>query len=262
MRGAYDRAATRYAEYIALTFRPIALRVLSLARPNTDDLHVDLATGTGLLPALADERRMMTCIPPWRAALDQSNEMLRLTRRASPPTRLIQGDLEQLPLRSDLADLLTLSLALHHLPDPRRALAECRRVLRRRGRLVLAAWGDELSPLWRAFDTWYEAAGLGESRRPRQSDQPLDTPEAMRAALREAGFGSVEVSRELPPLAFPTLADFWEWRVSFPAPHRVFSALPPDERARLKADSLRALRPLAGDGEVRADMAVLFVLAW
>jgi hypothetical protein len=55
--------------------------------------------------------------------------------------------------------------------------------------------------------------------------------------------------------------DFWEWRVSFPAPHRVFGALPPAERASLKADSLAALRPLAGGGEVRADTPVLFVLA-
>ena len=89
--------------------------------------------------------------------------MLRLAHRASPPTRLMQGDLEQLPLRDDAADLLTLALALHHLPTPRRALAECRRVLRPRGRLILAAWGDELSPLWQAFDRWFEAAGLGES---------------------------------------------------------------------------------------------------
>jgi SAM-dependent methyltransferase len=261
MRGSYDRAASRYAEYIAPTFRPIALRVLSLARPNSDDLHVDLATGTGLVPALADERRMMTCIPPWRAALDQSTQMLWLARRASPPTRLLQGDLERLPLRTDVANLLTLALALHHLPDPRRALAECRRVLRPRGRLVVAAWGDELSPLWQAFDRWFEGAGLGESTGPHQSGRPMNSVVTMRDALSEAGFEHAEIVREHPPLAFPTLADFWEWRVSFPAPHRIVSALPPEERARLKADCLATIRPLAGDGEVRADQAVLFVLA-
>ena len=100
MRGSYDHAASRYAEFIAPSFRTIALRVLSLARPNSDDLHIDLATGTGLIPALADERRMMTCIPPWRAAVDLSREMLNVAHQASPPTRLVQGDLERLPERA------------------------------------------------------------------------------------------------------------------------------------------------------------------
>lgn len=261
MRGSYDHAAGRYATYIAPTFRPVAKRVLGLARPNTDDLHIDLATGTGLLPALADERRMMTCIPPWRAAVDLAREMLNVARRASPPTKLIQGDLERLPLRTDVADLLTLTFALHHLPAPRRALAEFRRVLRPGGRLALAAWGEALSPLWQAFDAWFEAAGLGESRRSQQTESPLNTVESMRLALYEAGFQTADVAEEYPAIAFPTLADFWEWRVSFPATHRVIGALDSDERARLKASSLEALRSLAGAGDVSADQAVLFVHA-
>ena len=261
MRRAYDTASTRYAQYIAPTFRPGALRVLSLARPNTDDLHIDLATGSGILPALADERRMATCIWPWRAAVDLSGEMLRIARRAAPTTRLVQGDLERLPLRTDVADLLTLCFALHHLPAPRTALVEFRRVLRPRGRLVIAAWGDELGPLWRAFDEWFEAAGLGESHGPQQSDRPLNTVEALREALLEAGFQRVDVTCERPPIVFPTLSDFWEWRVSFPATHRAIVVQAPAERARLKLDCLARLRPLVGEHEVRADQAVLFAHA-
>jgi SAM-dependent methyltransferase len=261
MRRAYDHAADRYAQFIAPTFRPVALRVLALARPNTDDLHIDLATGSGLLPATADERRVVNCIYPWRAALDQSAEMLQQARRNSPSTRLIQGDLERLPIRTDVADLLTLTFALHHLPAPRRALAEFRRVLKPRGRLVLAAWGDELSPLWHAFDAWFEAAGLGESRRPQQGGQPLNTVESLRGGLAEAGFGQIEISQEHPPISFPSLAEFWEWRVSFPATHRVIGALSPTERARLQAECLAALQPLVGAGGVPADQSVLFAHA-
>jgi len=261
MRRAYDHAAGRYAEFIAPTFRPVAMRVLALARPNTDDLHIDLATGSGLLPATADERRVVNCINPWRAALDQSAEMLQRAHRNSPSTRLIQGDLERLPLRTDVADLLTLTFALHHLPAPRRALGEFRRVLKPRGRLVLAAWGDELSPLWQAFDAWFEAVGLGESRRPQQGGQPLNTVDALQAALTEAGFGQIEISQEHPPITFPSLAEFWEWRVSFPATHRVIGALPPAERDRLQAECLAMLQPLVGSGDVPADQAVLFALA-
>jgi SAM-dependent methyltransferase len=261
MRRAYDHAAGRYAEFIAPTFRPVALRILDLARINTDDLHVDLATGSGLVPAMADERRFATCIWPWRAALDQSAEMLKQVHRASPTTRLMQGDLECLPLRDNVADLLTLTFALHHLPAPRKALAEFRRVLSPRGRLVLAAWGNQLSPLWEAFDAWFEAVGLGESRRPHQGEEPLNTVDSLRAALVEAGFGEIAISEERPPIVFPTLTEFWEWRVSFPATHRVVGALAPAERDRLQEACLTALRPVAGTGEVHADQAVHFAHA-
>lgn len=261
MRGAYDHAADRYAAYIAPTFRPVALRVLDLARPNTDDLHIDLATGSGLLPATADERRVVNCIYPWRAALDQSAAMLRQAHQNSPATRLIQGDLERLPLRGAVADLLTLTFALHHLPAPRTALAEFRRILKPRGRLVLAAWGNELSPLWQAFDAWFEAAGLGESRRVQQDEQPLNTAEALHRALSDVGFTQIEIVEERPLISFPSLADFWEWRVSFPATHRVIGALSPEERARRQTECLAALRPLLIFDTVPAAQTVLFARA-
>jgi ubiquinone/menaquinone biosynthesis C-methylase UbiE len=261
VRGAYDLAAPRYQQFIMPTFVPIGRRILALARPNTDDLHVDLATGTGLVPTLADERRMMTCIPPWRVAMDFSASMLRAARQTALSTRLVQGDLDRLPFRGASIDLLTLSLALHHLPTPRYALPELRRVLRPRGRLVLAAWGDELSPLWQAFDDWFERAGLGEARSVRRSDLPIDTPDRLHSALLEVGgFRAAEVTREHPPIAFPSLGDFWEWRVSFPATYQALLTVNPAHRERLRDDCLAALRPLT-DGEIRADQAVLFAVA-
>lgn len=262
VRRAYDLAAPRYQQYIMPTFEPIARRILFLARPNTDDLHVDLATGSGLVPAVADARRWLTCIPPWRVAMDFSESMLRAARQAAPSTRLVRGDLDHLPFRSESIDLLTLSLALHHLPTPRYAIQELRRVIRPRGRLVLAAWADELSPLWRAFDGWFEGAGLGEVRSQRSRDVPIDTEDRLRAALIEVGgFRSAEVTRERPPLRFNALDDFWEWRISFPATYQALQAVDPETRDRLRADCLARLRPLVTGDEVVADQAVLFALA-
>jgi ubiquinone/menaquinone biosynthesis C-methylase UbiE len=265
MRSSYDLAAPRYEQFIAPSFVPIARRVVSLARPNTDDIHLDLATGTGLVPAMTDDRRTIGCIAPWRVAMDMSANMLKAARLASPPTRLVQGDLERLPFKTGSIDALTLSLALHHLPTPRRALAELRRIVSPSGRLVLAAWGDELSPLWQAFDRWFEGAGLGAARATPKNDLPIDTPELLSAALREvAGFRSAEVVREVPPIVFRSLPEFWEWRISFPAPNQMFSAMDPDIRASHRDACLAQLAPLAAeypDGEIRADQAVLFAVA-
>jgi ubiquinone/menaquinone biosynthesis C-methylase UbiE len=262
VRADYDLAAVRYRARIAPTFVPIARKILELARPNTDDLHVDLATGTGLIPSVADDRRMMTCIPPWRAAMDFSGSMLRQARDAARSTRLVQGDLDHLPFRSASLDLVTLSLALHHLPTPRFALPELRRVLRPHGRAVLAAWSDERSVLWRAFDDWFERSGLGSMRSDHDPDAPIDTPERLHATLLEiGGFGAAEVTRWCPSLAFESLEHFWEWRISFPATYRALLAVDEARQDRLRADCLRTLSPLADGGPVCADQPVLFALA-
>ena len=265
MRSSYDLAAPRYEQFIAPSFVPIARRVVSLARPNTDDIHLDLATGTGLVPAMTDDRRTIGCIAPWRVAMDMSGNMLKAARLASPPTRLVQGDLERLPFKTGSIDCVTLSLALHHLPTPRRALAELRRIVSPNGRIVVAAWGDELSPLWQAFDRWFEGAGLGAARATPKNDLPIDTPERLAAALRDVGgFRSTEVVREVPPIVFRSLVEFWEWRISFPAPNQTFSAMDAHTRAGHREACLTHLAPLAAQypqGEIRADQAVLFAVA-
>jgi ubiquinone/menaquinone biosynthesis C-methylase UbiE len=264
VRGQYDLAAPRYRQHIMPTFAPIARRILALARPNTDDLHLDLATGAGLVPATADDRRWLTCIPPWRVGMDVSRSMLAAARVASPPTKLVQGDLDHLPFRDGSIDLVTLSLALHHLPTPRHALTEIRRVIHPRGRVVLAAWANERSPLWQAFDAWFERAGLGRVRSGRPKDLEIGTVDRLRAALLEVGgFGTAEVTREIPEIRVPSLDAFWEWRISFPATYAALMAVEPAERDRLRADCLAALRPLVdlSTGDLRADQAVLFARA-
>jgi ubiquinone/menaquinone biosynthesis C-methylase UbiE len=49
-----------------------------------------------------------------------------------------RGELEALPIADGELDAATLILVLHHLPDPAAALAEAHRVLKTRGRLVIA----------------------------------------------------------------------------------------------------------------------------
>ncbi len=194
--------------------------------------------------------------------MDLSGSMLRAARQVAPSTRLVQGDLDRLPFKDGAIDLITLSLALHHLPTPRHALPELRRLLRPGGRLVLAAWGDELSPVWQAFDGWFERAGLGKPRTINPTDLEIDTVERLRAALLDVGgFTSAEVTRERPPIVFPSLEDFWEWRVSFAPTNRALSAVDPNGRESLRADCLATLRHQFGVGEVRADQAVLFAVA-
>ena len=262
VRDAYDQAAERYARFIAPSFVPIADRLLRLAAWRPGERHLDLATGTGLLIALTDRLTGAGVhTAGLQVGLDQSAAMLRRAREASPASRHVQADLERLPFSAASFDLATLSLALHHLPDPLAALAEARRVLRPGGRLAVAAWGAEPSSLWRAFDAWSERVGLDEPRVVGPRAATLNTPERLRATLVAAGFPSTDVTVERPSLRYPDLDAFWEWRTSFPATFRVVGALPGEELDRLRAHCLVDLVQLVGVGPVRADQDVLFVVA-
>jgi ArsR family transcriptional regulator len=130
----------------------------------------DLGTGTGVLPA--------TAAPYVRRAVgvDRSPEMLAAARRRTadlPNVELVAGELEALPLESGTVELAVLSLVLHFVPEPARALAEAERILRAGGRLIIVdqrrhgrdEYRHEMGHQWAGFDparlaSWLAAVGL------------------------------------------------------------------------------------------------------
>jgi len=73
-------------------------------------------------------------------AVDSSREMLRAARERLSGQRHIelrQGPLEKLPISNGELDVALLMLVLHHLPEPKRALAEAARTLRSGGRVLI-----------------------------------------------------------------------------------------------------------------------------
>jgi ubiquinone/menaquinone biosynthesis C-methylase UbiE len=73
-------------------------------------------------------------------AVDSSKEMLRAARERLTGQRHIElrlGPLEKLPIDNGELDVALLMLVLHHLPEPKRALAEAARTLKPGGRLLI-----------------------------------------------------------------------------------------------------------------------------
>jgi len=113
-------------------------------------------------------------------AIDRSPEVLARGRTVSARRGLRnitwkRGELERIPLDDQSMDLVMLSQALHHAPDPAVALAEAVRVLRDGGRLLVLdlrahdePWvRQRLGDVWLGFsdDRLHElmtAAGLSQ----------------------------------------------------------------------------------------------------
>lgn len=73
-------------------------------------------------------------------AVDPSEKMLTAAaKKAAPQVWHARAAAEALPLPEASVDMVFISMVFHHFIDPERALAECRRVLRRSGAICLRA---------------------------------------------------------------------------------------------------------------------------
>ena len=155
----YTRLAPVYEVWARATESKARQRVLDLAtvRPGEDVLEV--ATGTGVQLA-----RLAGANPGGRTVgVEISEGMLAQTRRRLEDAGLgevevIEGSALELPIADESFDLLVNGYMLDLLPrdDIPRALAEFRRVLRPRGRLVLSNMTKGERRAHRIWDWAYE----------------------------------------------------------------------------------------------------------
>lgn len=93
---------------------------------------LDAACGTGRQSAALAARGYRTI------GVDQSPEMLARAADKVPGAEFRRGRLESLPLDDESVDLALCSLALTHLPDVSRGIAELARVVRPGGRIIVS----------------------------------------------------------------------------------------------------------------------------
>jgi ArsR family transcriptional regulator len=90
---------------------------------------------------------------------------------------LRQGSLEKLPIRDEELDIALMMLVLHHLPEPKRVLAEAARALKPKGRLLILdmlpheheEYRQTMGHVWLGFNErqmtqWLHAAGFKDIR--------------------------------------------------------------------------------------------------
>lgn len=148
---------------------------------------LDLASGAGQGAAAA------VALGAQVTGADFSATQVALARERVPGARFEQADAGALPFDDGSFDALTCAFGLCHFPDPARAAAQMRRVLRPGGRLALTVW-----------DVPERALGFGAVWSAIRTHGSLDTglpegpgfflfsePARGEALLREAGFTQI-----------------------------------------------------------------------
>ncbi len=113
--------------------------MLSLLKDTQIGHLLDIGTGTGrMIEIFGSQARQIT-------AVDKSPEMLRLTRAKllehdsiANKTELKQGDFNDLPVENCSVNTVILHQVLHYAQHPEAVLCEVERVLKHKGRLLIA----------------------------------------------------------------------------------------------------------------------------
>lgn len=141
--------------------------------------------------------------------VDFTPEMLEIAKSRAERAELqnityLQGDATALELPDNCADIVSIAFGLRNVNDPDRALAELRRVLRPKGRLLILEFARPRNPIIRAGNNLYTnhimprtASLLARDHSgayhylPRSIETFLD-PNAVESAIRKAEFQHVE----------------------------------------------------------------------
>ncbi len=193
--GRYDLANHLLSLGLHLRWKRAAVRA---ARLRPGDTFLDACCGTGdLLAAAADAGARVV-------AVDVAPRMLeRAARRlGDAPAALVRADICRLPLADGSVDATAIAFGLRNVADPPRALAECHRVLRPSGRLVVLEFGRPAGALLRRLYDLYSRVVLVPvggrlTGRPdayrylRDSIRRWPDPDALAGMIRRCGFDDV-----------------------------------------------------------------------
>jgi ubiquinone/menaquinone biosynthesis C-methylase UbiE len=129
---------------------------------------LDLGCGTGRF-----SQALATRFDSAVVGIDPSSKMLDQARRNVNHPRVFYagGSAEALPMSANSVDLIFISMVFHHFTDPEGAARECRRVLRKNGRVCLRTATRDSIPAYPYLPYFPASRPLLEQRLPSLDSQ-------------------------------------------------------------------------------------------
>lgn len=210
-RSGFNRIAARYADGAPLR-ASLQAALLEAAALAPGEHVLDLAAGPGLL---ARDAARQVLPDGWVLASDIAEGMLaegqrRAAAEGLPDLLAAACDAEHLAFGDGSFDVALIGLGLFIFPEPGKALAELRRVLRPGGRLALSVWGPrEAVPLIaRAQDCIARLLPVPKVARP--SVFRLGEADALAALLGDASFTDVHLTPHRLSCRFDSADAYWQ----------------------------------------------------
>jgi SAM-dependent methyltransferase len=149
-RYGWDLAAAAYEPLWRAQLAPAQAELMACAGPVPGERVLDVACGTGIIALDAAAR-----VSPGGdvVGVDLSGRMIEVARRQAMQdeaenVHFERMDAERLELPDNSFDVALCALGLMYVPSPERAIMEMRRILRPRGRIALAVWGERSRCGW------------------------------------------------------------------------------------------------------------------
>jgi O-methyltransferase/aklanonic acid methyltransferase len=205
--GVFSRAAARYGQVGPDLFGHFGARVVDLLELTPGCSLLDVACGTGAVLAEA----MHAIGPAGRAVgVDLTPAMVEQAGAKVTRPHVAVMDAHALGFADNTFDAVASNFALTYFTDPRRALAECCRVLRSRGRFGLVVhdgwwWHDD--PRWAWHARLLQDFGNSHATAARR----FSDPNTVVAVLGQSGFADAAAAVEPFDLRWADASEWWDW---------------------------------------------------
>jgi 2-polyprenyl-3-methyl-5-hydroxy-6-metoxy-1,4-benzoquinol methylase len=229
--------------------------LLSAADVSDGDRVLELACGPGGLGLEAARR-----FPDAEVVLsDVAEQMVAVAEQQATDQGITNVSFEQLDLErieqpDDSYDVVLCREGIMLVPEPARAAAEIRRVLRPGGRVALSVWASPEQNPWLTAMLQGLGKHFGGTFPPPGMPGPLSlgSPERLRSVLAEGGLEEIEIEEVEVPWVGASFEEWWERTAALAGPvAKLLEAQPPEavDSIRSSAHELLA-RYETGDGLV------------
>jgi SAM-dependent methyltransferase len=233
--------ADAYERFIGRWSRALARGFLNFSGLPKQGRILDVGSGTGSLAFTIAEH----CNTARIMGIDSSKEYIAYANSENPfPDRagFEAADARHLGFESASFDGALSLLAFNFIPDPGKALAEARRVVKPGGVIAAAVW--DYGSGMRMLRTFWDAAVRidPEAEKSDEKHMPLCREGELTALWRSGGLVSVREEPIEISMRFATFADYWEPFLLGQGPAGAYARrLDPDRLAALRGEIQRRL---------------------